>query len=255
MSGALPPPVPAFKAAAKVFGLKGTGKFRFGVVVGAKNQDKTIRVAVNRAVLHLKYKKWIVKTKKYMVHDEKNECDIGDRVQIQMCAPHSKWKSWEVATIVRKDLGSDLILQNPEYASVPRELHEHTIENKNRKRLPFTRILVNGQVLKQTHEGAITDESNPLLQQVLREKRRQEKRALRDAKKEAEKRLSQQEEKEREAEKQQKEQASAANKSAPKAPKEQAPSKPAPKQESPSNQASTPKPSQQAPKEPKPKSK
>ena len=145
-------------------GFNGKGKFRLGVVVGAKNQNKTIRVAVNRAVLHLKYKKWIINTKKYMVHDENNMCDIGDRVQIQMSKPHSKWKSWEVSKIVRKDPPSALLNQYPEFKSVPRELYEHRMNRKNEDRYP-RRILVNDQVIKQKIEDKINSKERIIKKQ------------------------------------------------------------------------------------------
>ncbi len=66
-----------------------------GVVVSDKI-DKTIVVAVNRLKLHPKYKKKYKVTKKYKVHDEKNEFHIGDKVTIVECRPLSKDKRWRV---------------------------------------------------------------------------------------------------------------------------------------------------------------
>ena len=66
-----------------------------GVVVSDKI-DKTIVVAVNRLKLHPKYKKKYKVTKKYKVHDEKNEFHIGDKVTIVECRPLSKDKRWKV---------------------------------------------------------------------------------------------------------------------------------------------------------------
>ena len=66
-----------------------------GVVVSDKI-DKTVVVAVNRLKLHPKYKKKYKVTKKYKVHDEKNEFHIGDKVTIVECRPLSKDKRWRV---------------------------------------------------------------------------------------------------------------------------------------------------------------
>ena len=58
--------------------------------------DKTVRVRVNRRFKHPLYKKYIVRSKNYLAHDENNEHKIGDRVRIQECRPLSKRKTWEV---------------------------------------------------------------------------------------------------------------------------------------------------------------
>lgn len=66
-----------------------------GVVVGDK-MDKTIVVKVTRAKMHPKYKKQYKVSKKYKVHDEKNEYKIGENVKFFECRPISKDKSWRV---------------------------------------------------------------------------------------------------------------------------------------------------------------
>lgn len=58
--------------------------------------DKTVTVKVTRRVMHSKYKKYVNITKKYHAHDEKNECKLGDRVEIRESCPISKTKSWIV---------------------------------------------------------------------------------------------------------------------------------------------------------------
>lgn len=73
-----------------------------GVVVSDK-MDKTVVVAVERFVQHSRYKKYIKRTKKYHVHDEKNECRIGDIVEIEETRPLSKTKRWRVIRIIRKE--------------------------------------------------------------------------------------------------------------------------------------------------------
>lgn len=66
-----------------------------GKVVSDKMQ-KTIVVAVTRLKLHPKYKKKYKVTKRYKVHDEKNEYHVGDRVIIEETRPLSKEKRWKV---------------------------------------------------------------------------------------------------------------------------------------------------------------
>jgi small subunit ribosomal protein S17 len=64
--------------------------------------DKTIVVAVERSTRHPLYGKTIRKTKKYKVHDEGNECRIGDKVRIMETRPLSKEKRWRLVEIVEK---------------------------------------------------------------------------------------------------------------------------------------------------------
>jgi small subunit ribosomal protein S17 len=58
--------------------------------------DKTVTVKVVRRITHERYKKIVSLSKKYAVHDEKNQYKVGDIVQIVECRPISKRKSWEV---------------------------------------------------------------------------------------------------------------------------------------------------------------
>lgn len=76
-------------------------KVREGVVVSDK-MDKTIVVAVRDKVKHPIYKKTMNKTKKYKVHDEKNEAGIGDTVEIEETRPLSKDKYFRLVRIVEK---------------------------------------------------------------------------------------------------------------------------------------------------------
>jgi len=59
-------------------------------------QDKTVVVKVERRIMHPIYKKFIRRSKKYAVHDERNAHKIGDEVNIRECRPISKRKRWEV---------------------------------------------------------------------------------------------------------------------------------------------------------------
>ncbi|NIK74573.1 small subunit ribosomal protein S17 [Thermonema lapsum] len=76
-------------------------KERVGKVVSNK-MDKSIVVAVERKVKHPMYGKFMLKTTKFMAHDEKNECGIGDIVRIMECRPLSKRKRWRLVEIIEK---------------------------------------------------------------------------------------------------------------------------------------------------------
>jgi small subunit ribosomal protein S17 len=66
-----------------------------GIVTSDVN-EKTVTVEVERRFMHPVYKKFIVRSKKYLAHDESNKVKTGDRVQIRECRPLSKRKRWEV---------------------------------------------------------------------------------------------------------------------------------------------------------------
>lgn len=76
-------------------------KTRAGVVVSDK-MDKTIVVAVKDSVQHPLYKKIMKRTVKFKAHDEKNECGVGDRVEIMETRPISADKRWRLVQIIEK---------------------------------------------------------------------------------------------------------------------------------------------------------
>ncbi len=76
-------------------------KTRTGLVVSNK-MDKTIVVAIQDNVKHPLYSKIVKKTIKLKAHDENNECNIGDRVQIMETRPISKDKRWRLVGIIEK---------------------------------------------------------------------------------------------------------------------------------------------------------
>ncbi len=76
-------------------------KIRQGVVVSNK-MNKTIVVAVERQVMHPLYKRYYKRTKKYMAHDEQNQCGIGDVVRIIESRPLSRRKRWTLLEIVQR---------------------------------------------------------------------------------------------------------------------------------------------------------
>lgn len=75
-------------------------KQRIGIVVSNKT-EKTIIVAIQIRYQHPKYTKTLVKTKRYMAHDENNECKSGDIVLIEESAPFSKCKKWKLKEIIQ----------------------------------------------------------------------------------------------------------------------------------------------------------
>ena len=74
---------------------------RVGVVVSDK-MDKTAVVSVKDSVQHPLYKKIMKRTVKFKVHDENNECGVGDRVMIMETRPLSRDKRWRLVKIVEK---------------------------------------------------------------------------------------------------------------------------------------------------------
>jgi small subunit ribosomal protein S17 len=76
-------------------------KQREGVVVSNK-MNKSIVVAVESRLKHPKYGKFLKETSKFMAHDEKEECQIGDVVRIMETRPLSKCKCWRLVEIIEK---------------------------------------------------------------------------------------------------------------------------------------------------------
>ncbi|MCL1823137.1 MAG: 30S ribosomal protein S17 [Oscillospiraceae bacterium] len=76
-------------------------KTRVGIVISDK-MDKSIVIAIKDNVRHPLYKKIIKKTIKFKVHDEKNECGVGDKVEVMETRPISKDKHWRLVKILEK---------------------------------------------------------------------------------------------------------------------------------------------------------
>lgn len=74
-------------------------KKRFQGIVTSDKMEKTIVVKVNRTKVHPIYKKRYKVTKKYKIHDQKNEAKIGDQVIFEECRPLSKDKKWRLIEI------------------------------------------------------------------------------------------------------------------------------------------------------------
>jgi 30S ribosomal protein S17 len=76
-------------------------KKKVGTVVSDK-MDKTVVVRVERLVPHDVYKKYVRRRVTFKAHDEKNECGIGDRVEIVETRPMSKDKRWHVVRLIER---------------------------------------------------------------------------------------------------------------------------------------------------------
>ncbi len=76
-------------------------KERIGVVVSNK-MEKSIVVAETKKSPHPMYGKFVLKTKKYVAHDENNDCNEGDTVKIMETRPLSKRKSWRLVEIIER---------------------------------------------------------------------------------------------------------------------------------------------------------
>jgi small subunit ribosomal protein S17 len=76
-------------------------KERVGLIVSDK-ADKTVTVAVEALVRHPMYKKRVRRSKKFIVHDERNEASVGDTVRIIETRPFSKRKRWRLANVISR---------------------------------------------------------------------------------------------------------------------------------------------------------
>ena len=76
-------------------------KVREGEVVSSK-MDKTIVVKISWRIAHPRYKKIITRNNKFQVHDENNEAQVGDLVEIMETRPLSKTKRWRLVRIVKR---------------------------------------------------------------------------------------------------------------------------------------------------------
>ena len=76
-------------------------KVRVGRVVSDK-MEKSCVIAIERKVKHPKYGKFMKKTTKLMVHDEANQCGVGDTIRVMETRPLSKNKRWRLVEVIEK---------------------------------------------------------------------------------------------------------------------------------------------------------
>lgn len=80
---------------------KPSKKTRIGVVSSNK-MEKSITVLIERRLRHPIYGKYVKKSKKFMAHDEKNDCSIGDTVRIMESRPLSAKKRWRLVEVIQR---------------------------------------------------------------------------------------------------------------------------------------------------------
>jgi small subunit ribosomal protein S17 len=80
---------------------RGQSKVMVGTVLRAA-MDKTVVVEILRRTKHPLYKKVVRRKKRYLVHDENNECGVGDQVEVMHTRPLSKLKRWRVSKVLAK---------------------------------------------------------------------------------------------------------------------------------------------------------
>lgn len=72
--------------------------------VTSNKMEKSAVVSIERFIKHSIYGKFIKRTTKLHIHDEKNECAIGDLIEIRESRPISKTKSWVLVRIIEKNI-------------------------------------------------------------------------------------------------------------------------------------------------------
>lgn len=80
---------------------KGRKTTRIGVVVSNAG-DKTVTVKVESVVMHPLYHRFVQRSRKFRAHDERNDCQVGDKVQISESRPLSRSKRWRVTRVVER---------------------------------------------------------------------------------------------------------------------------------------------------------
>ncbi|MBQ9029229.1 30S ribosomal protein S17 [Candidatus Saccharibacteria bacterium] len=108
-------------------------------VVSSDKRDKTITVAVASRETHPLYRKQYTKTRKYTAHDEKNEANTGDRVEIEACRPYSKTVTYNLVKILEKGKDkielkeTEVLQQHPEGSSKGNPERDSTASDESRK--------------------------------------------------------------------------------------------------------------------------
>ncbi|MBU1106921.1 MAG: 30S ribosomal protein S17 [Candidatus Riflebacteria bacterium] len=72
--------------------------------VVADSTEKTIKVEIESIIQHPRYKKYIKRHTRFLVHDPEEKCKVGDMVRIEECRPVSRTKKWVVREIVKADV-------------------------------------------------------------------------------------------------------------------------------------------------------
>ena len=95
------PDTPQNAAAAQGAASRGHQQVKVGRVVSNK-MDKTVIVTVENTVTHRLYHRYLKRTSKFAAHDEQNQCNVGDEVEIVSSRPLSRTKRWRVRRILKR---------------------------------------------------------------------------------------------------------------------------------------------------------
>lgn len=101
-----------------------------GWVVSSGLMQKTVKVRVPRIVIVPKYRKYVTRHTVLLVHDEKSECDVGDKVELAKSRPYSKKKHHIVSKILIKDPSTEFLRENPQYGRTRLELKARRLQRQ-----------------------------------------------------------------------------------------------------------------------------
>eukprot|EP00013_Stygamoeba_regulata_P009084 CAMPEP_0177666980 /NCGR_PEP_ID=MMETSP0447-20121125/21870_1 /TAXON_ID=0 /ORGANISM="Stygamoeba regulata, Strain BSH-02190019" /LENGTH=189 /DNA_ID=CAMNT_0019173163 /DNA_START=104 /DNA_END=673 /DNA_ORIENTATION=+ len=112
-------------------------KPKLATVVRAHQMRKTVVVHMIQLKTHPKYKRQIRHTTKLLVHDEREECEIGDRVYIQQSKRYSKRKAHKVVEVIRPDPGNAFLKQFPQFRKTNLQRRVIDVERGHRHRIEY----------------------------------------------------------------------------------------------------------------------
>ena len=96
---------------------RGRQQVKVGRVVSNK-MDKTVIVAVEITVTHRLYHRYMKRTSRFAAHDEQNQCNVGDEVEIVSSRPLSRTKRWRVRSILKRAERSSGLMESPPYRAL-----------------------------------------------------------------------------------------------------------------------------------------
>jgi small subunit ribosomal protein S17 len=135
-------------------------KVRLGLVV-SNSMDKTVVVEVSGPKRHPLYKKIIRRVARYKAHDEKNECQVGDKVKIVETRPLSREKRWRVAEILVKgevvELSPEEITQQDLEKVIPEKKAKEAVAEASEELKAETKAETKGKAKAETKEKEETE--------------------------------------------------------------------------------------------------
>jgi len=152
-------------------------KTRLGFVVSDK-MNKTVVVAVETPKRHPLYKKTIRRVVKYKAHDEKNECQIGDKVRIIEMRPLSKDKRWRVAEIISK--GEAVEITPEEIAQ--EDLAKVQPEKKAKEKEEVTEVKAKAEPEEETKEETEKEAKKETKKEAKKETKKEAKKEAKEKK-------------------------------------------------------------------------